>query len=302
MKGIGVSSQANALPRLLFLLLVLNITANSQTPAPDAQPGPSPTPTPSLEKQFLRNILSDQVAIWTSPFHMSGGDAKLVVPIGLATAGLIATDRRTANELGENGGSQTRMNISRQVSRLGEFYSTGGIAAAFYLVGVKNHDYRARETGILSAEALIDAGIVSTVIKEITQRPRPQVPDPNDDFFDGGVSFPSGHAITTFALATVIASEYHDHKAIQIAAYGYATAVSISRYTGRNHFLSDVLVGSALGYGIGRYVYKKHHIAETDLNNGQTKHGFMHSKWVPFASPIYSGRDHTYGLALAWGH
>ncbi len=302
MKGLGVSSQANALPSLFLLLLVLNITAYSQTTSPDAQPGPSPTPTPSLEKQFVRNILRDQVAIWTSPFHMSGGDMKLVVPIGLATAALIATDRRTANELTDNGGSQDLLRISHQVSHFGEFYSTGGIAAAFYLVGVKKHDYRARETGILGAEALIDAGIVVTVLKEITQRPRPNVPDPNDDFFDGGVSFPSGHAITTFALATVIASEYHDHKAVQIAAYGYATAVAISRYTGRNHFLSDVLVGSALGYGIGHYVYKKHHIAESDLTNGQTKHGFMHSKWVPFASPIYSGRDHTYGLALAWGH
>src|SRR6266478_4147240 len=134
MKGNSVSSQANALPCLLFLLLVLNITAYSQTPTPDAQPGPSPTPTPSLEKQFLRNILSDQVAIWTSPFHMTGGDAKLVVPIGLATAALIATDRGTANELGENGGSRSRERVSHRISRLGEFYSTGGIAAAFYLV------------------------------------------------------------------------------------------------------------------------------------------------------------------------
>jgi len=38
---------------------------------------------------------------------MSGGDMKLVVPIGRATAALIATDRRTANELTDNGGSQT---------------------------------------------------------------------------------------------------------------------------------------------------------------------------------------------------
>ena len=35
--------------------------------------------------------------------------------------------------------------------------------------------------------------------------------------------------------------------------------MGIARFTGRNHFLSDVLVGSALGYGIGRYVYKTYH-------------------------------------------
>jgi membrane-associated phospholipid phosphatase len=284
---------------LLILLFIFQSNSPGQTTSPDVQPSPSPAPTPSLEKQFLRNILHDQVSIWTSPFHMSSDDVMFVAPVGVATAALIATDRRSADELGENGGSQSRLRISHQVSRLGAFYTTGGIAGAFYLAGVAGHDYRARETGILSAEALIDAGIVSTVLKEVTQRPRPLVPDPKDDFFDGGNSFPSGHATSAWALATVIASEYHDHKGVQIAAYGIAAAVSVSRYTGRNHFLSDVLVGSALGYGVGRFVYRKHHIAETDR---LTKPETRHAKWIPFVAPLYSGSEHVYGVALSWSN
>ena len=231
---------------------------------------------------------------------MSRDDAKVVVPIGVATAALIATDRASADELGENGGSENRLRISRQVSRLGEFYTTGGIAATFYLAGRAKHDYRARETGLLSAEALIDAGIVSSVLKEITQRPRPPVPNPGADFFDSGNSFPSGHATSAWALATVVASEYHDHKAIQIAAYGLASAVSLSRYTGRNHFLSDVLVGSTLGYGVGRFVYKKHHIVQSDQQVSFSNPEGRHAKWIPFLSPLYSGRAHAYGVALNW--
>jgi membrane-associated phospholipid phosphatase len=287
---------------LLILLVLLQCASRGQALLPDAQPTPSPTATPSLERQFFRNVLHDQVEIWTAPFHMSSADAKFVAPIGVATAALIATDRRTADELGENGGSESRLRISRQVSRLGEVYTTGGIAAAFYLTGLAKHDYRARETGILSAEALLDAGIVSTVLKEVTQRPRPLVPDPKDDFFDGGNSFPSGHATSAWAVATVVANEYHDHKAIQIAAYGLASAVSLSRYTGRNHFLSDVLVGSALGYGVGHFVYKKHHLTDTDLQHGFAKPETRHARWIPFVSPIYSGRDHAYGVALAWSN
>lgn len=37
-----------------------------------------------------------------------------------------------------------------------------------------------------------------------------------------------------------------------------AAAVSVSRFTGRNHYPSDVLVGSALGYLIGHYVVRQH--------------------------------------------
>src|SRR6185312_13419517 len=41
--------------------------------------------------------------------------------------------------------------------------------------------------------------------------------------------------------------------------YGAAGAVSISRVTGRQHFPSDVVVGSTLGWLIGRQIYRAHH-------------------------------------------
>jgi membrane-associated phospholipid phosphatase len=299
MDRIGLSSLVRSLCTLTLLLLFSSV-GNSQTSTPDAQPQSSPKPTPSLEKEFFRNIVNDQVEIWTSPFHVSHEDAKFLAPIGLTTAALIATDRRSANVLGENGGSESRVRISLDVSRLGAAYTNIGIATTFYLGGLAAHNSRARETGLLGGEALIDATIVHTVLKQVTQRPRPLVPDPNDDFFDGGHSFPSGHATDTWALATVIASEYHDRKAVQVTAYALASAVSLSRYTGRAHFLSDVFVGSVVGYGIGRFVYKKHHVAESVNDNGQVKSAPEHAKWIPSVAPLYSGKDRTYGVALAW--
>jgi len=217
----------------------------------------------------------------------------------LTTAALIATDRRSAIELGEHGGNERRVKISLQLSRPGGAYASAGVAGTFYLVGVAKRDSRARETGILGGEALIDAKIVYSVLKQVTQRPRPLVPDPNDDFFDGGNSFPSGHATDAWALATVVASEYHDRKAVQVTAYALASAVSLSRYTGRVHFLSDVFVGSVIGYGIGRYVYKKHHVPEIgDETNPSSTRG--HTKWIPSVAPLYSRVNRTYGVALAW--
>ena len=189
-------------------------------------------------------------------FICSGRDARWLAPLGLGTAALIATDRSTGDEIGE---SHKQLNVSRIVSYAGSGYGAGGVAVTFYLVGRATHNDRARETGLLGAEALIDSAIVVTALKEITQRRRPTAAKARSDFFDGGSSFPSGHSIEAWSLATVIANEYHDHRLVQITAYGIAGAVSVARFTGHNHYLSDVLVGSAMGYGIGRYVYHAHH-------------------------------------------
>src|SRR6266446_4983795 len=49
---------------------------------------------------------------------------------------------------------------------------------------------------------------------------------------------------------------------VQVAAYAFAVAISVSRVTARQHFPSDVLVGGTLGYLIGGYVVR-HHSAES---------------------------------------
>jgi membrane-associated phospholipid phosphatase len=290
---------------VLMLLSAASVSAQSpQTgrTVPATQPSPTPEAksTPSPERRFFVNLLSDQRAIWTSPFKVGRGDAKWLAPLGLSTAVLFATDRRTAGEMAEGGDNQTRLRVSREISRGGSLYTTGGAAAAFYLVGRATGNERARETGLLGAEALIDSGIVVEALKVVSQRPRPHVDDASGEFFDGGNSFPSGHAISAWALATVVAHEYGRHRFIQIGAYGLATAVSVSRYTTRSHFLSDALVGSALGYGIGRYVYKKHHDPSLDTEGGVSKSSVFRSKLMPLVAPRFSPAERAYGLALAW--
>jgi membrane-associated phospholipid phosphatase len=281
---------------LLAILFSVSFSTQAQTPQPSPSPTPQTRATPTLEKQFFKNILSDQTAIWTSPFHLHGHDARWLLPLGLGTAGLIATDQSTGDEIAE---STRQLNASRIVSYAGSGYGVGSVALTFYLVGRAKHDDRARETGLLGAEALIDSAIVVTALKEITQRSRPLSGKSRSDFFDGGSSFPSGHSIATWSLATVIANEYHDRPLVQIAAYGIASAVSVARFTGEKHYLSDVLVGSAMGYGIGRYVYHAHHRKTTsDSDNEDESRGRSHA-W-PLIAPQYERRAREYGATLAW--
>jgi membrane-associated phospholipid phosphatase len=290
--------------RALFFVVILTFTNSGLAQTPSSTGRALPQPTPSQEKKFFVNILKDQRAIWTSPFHLHKSDSKWLAPIGFSTIALITTDRRTSGKLVEHGDNRTRLRISKDISQGGSLYATGGTAAVFYLIGRATHNARARETGLLGAEALIDSGIVVQVLKAVSQRQRPPVDDSSGEFFDGGSSFPSGHAISAWSLATVIAQEYgQDRPLVRVGVYGLATAVSISRYTGRNHFLSDVLVGSALGYGIGRYVYHKHHDVALDaLNEKQPDQNnrLSRSKVFPRIAPLYYPRAHLYGAMLAW--
>ena len=289
----------NVRPHCLFgmiqlaVLLATGLAVQAQTP-----PTPSPTPavraTPSLEREFFKNILRDQRAIWTAPFHVHRTDAKWMVPSGIGLMALITTDRMTGDEISE---FPRLVKPSKIISYAGSTYGVGAVAATFYLVGRTKNDTRARETGILSAEALVDSLLVVHALKGVTQRARPQTGRERSEFFDGGNSFPSGHSISAWSVATIIADEYHDHRAVQIAAYGIASAVSLARFTGGKHYLSDVLVGSALGYGIGKYVYHAHHRKNSyssDEDEGSRE--FRHL----VIAPTYDRRARQYGAGLTW--
>lgn len=288
------------LPLCLVFIIVLFGQAVAQiTPAaPTARP--QPTPRPKAEKNLVAKILRDQKGIWTAPFHFQQSDARWLAPLLLSTGALIVTDRRTSGALVTHGDNFTRLRISKDISYLGTVYATGGTAALFYITGRLKHDKRARETGLLAAEAFVDSGIVVLALKVASQRQRPTVDHSSGEFFVGGSAFPSGHAISAWSVATVIAEEYGPrHPAVRYGAYALATAVGIARYTGRTHFLSDVLLGSAMGYGIGRYVYHQHHDPALDLLN-EKKTSRVPWKLVPRISPLYSPRSHAYGAMLAW--
>ncbi|HEY0377134.1 MAG TPA: phosphatase PAP2 family protein [Pyrinomonadaceae bacterium] len=290
--------QCLAARRLLRVLLLLAATqfmtagARAQVVTPAPAPAPQASPAPSLERRFFKNFLGDQRAIWTLPLHLHKHDARWLVPLALSTAALVTTDPYSA-DLAER---RTRIKVSRDISYAGSPYGTAAIAGTFYLVGRAAHNARARETGLLGAEAILDGYVVSIGLKAATQRPRPRESDGRGEFFEGGRSFPSGHAISAWSLATVVAEEYKDRAVVRFGAYGFAALVSVARYTGRSHFLSDVLVGSAVGYGIGRYVYRKHH----DAGSGEAGDITTRSSLVPYVLPRYDRRAHSYGVTLAW--
>jgi membrane-associated phospholipid phosphatase len=230
-----------------------------------------------------KRILKDQAAIWKAPFKAKKEDAKWWLLFGGATGALLLADRHLTNGLPN---TADQLNVSSKVSRAGSAYVLFPAAGAFALTGVLTRNEKARETGMLGIQAMIDAQILVAGLKLVSGRQRPHESDGRVDFGDfGHGSFPSGHSISAFAPATVFSKQYGEHKWVPFAAYGAASAIAASRFTARKHFASDIMAGSALGYFIGRYVVRQHST----------------SWWKPRIAPQVSPASRSYGIGLAFG-
>jgi membrane-associated phospholipid phosphatase len=250
-------------------------------------PGDTERPKPLMRKLVV-NILLDQKEIWTSPFHMHASDAPWWIGFGGATAALVATDHRTSKLL-EN--SKGQVSWGNNISKIGATYTLIPLVAGFYGFGVFTDDPKAREVGVLGAEAMVDSLIVVSVLKPIAGRNRPNTVDDKGAFFDRGASFPSGHAIEVWSLASVISYEYGHTKIVPIVACALAGVVSAARFTAQQHFASDIVAGGAMGWFIGRYVWKTHQDHAIHPHEGLKAH-FM---------PQFQPSTRTYALGVTIG-
>jgi membrane-associated phospholipid phosphatase len=223
--------------------------------APQAQLAPDATPT---IRNLPRNFIRDQAGIWTSPFRIQAHDLKLLIPLGLVTGAAIVTDRRTLRDVVSLDPSFNNTNTNASNVMIGGFIAA---PVLMYGVGHFRDDDHARETGILGAEAILDGLVVEQGMKLIFWRERPYQDGGRGRFFQTSVgvdsSFPSSHSVLAWSTAAVIASEY-PNKLTQIGVYTAAAGVSFTRLMGQQHFPSDLIVGSAVGWLVGHYVYRHH--------------------------------------------
>ena len=240
-----------------------------------------------LGRKLLLNILLDQKEIFTSPFRMNRHNAKWWLLSAAVTGGLIAADRHIADSF-ENSDGQVRW--GGRISNIGASYTLIPIVAGSYAYGVWRDNAKAREIGVLGTEALLDGLIVAGILKEVTRRNRPDEREPGE-FWGDGRSFPSGHAIQVWSIASLLAHEYKNRPIVQITAYGLAGIVSASRIAARKHFASDVVTGATMGWFIGRYVYQTHmsHLAH------------QHSSLVPIVVPLIQPSLRSYGVTVLFG-
>ncbi|MGC2110578.1 MAG: capsule assembly Wzi family protein [Candidatus Korobacteraceae bacterium] len=287
---------------LLVSWIAAPLLAQQQAPAPptvqsqDNLPAPDGTVPHPNESKFFIHLAEDQKNIWTSPFHLKPDDAKWLVPVSGIATGLFVTDPQSSYAMRLD--NQHALNILSDAG----VASALGMTGAAYLWGHIAHNERARETGVLATEAIVNAIGVDYALKGITGRERPFPSNFQNVFFHGGTALPSDHAAVTWAFASVVAQEY-PHLVPELGAYGLALGVSLARAAADQHFLSDVFIGGVLGYQVGRQIYKQRHNPNIDDDlkivaeqTSAPRTGNLASVYVPLDNWVYPAMERLIGF------
>jgi PAP2 superfamily len=228
--------------------------------------------TDSTDDVTVRNaplhILHDQAAIWTSPAHLKISDLEWLVPLAAASGAAIATDQSAMRHVVSKNPSFNNTSVNASNAMIGGFIAT---PVALFGLGHLKKNPHASEAGILSGEAMIDGVVVEQGIKLMFWRERPALNDARGRFFQSGAgidsSFPSSHSVVAWSAAAVLAGEYPSRLG-RLLFYSAAAGVSVTRVMGQQHFPSDVLVGSAAGWLVGHYVFRKRHKYDPYMDDG----------------------------------
>jgi PAP2 superfamily len=221
-----------------------------------------------LVMRSVRRTLEDQKELYLTPFKPSNFKWDALVLGG--TAGLIAADRHIEKHIGT--AHYTFYQATSDVAIAGLGATLGGM----WIWGIKGDHPHAKETGALELETLVNTFLIYTPMQLLAARQRPGEGNGNGDFWKHhniNTSFPGGHAMFTFAMATVVSHEYSQWW-VQALAYSAATIVTVTRFTARDHWSSDMFIGSALGIGIGSHIFHAH--CNPELSDS-CKH---HVRWI----------------------
>jgi membrane-associated phospholipid phosphatase len=135
-------------------------------------------------------------------------NVRFLVPFAVAGA-LIPADRHI-----EPTPSTGTVNAARQISNVG-LIGTAATVGGLYIYGLKKHNEHAHEAGFLGTESFADSFVMKEFVNVISGRLRPEEGNGDGDFFVNhsfDSSFPSGHAMLTWSMATVLAEEYPSTK------------------------------------------------------------------------------------------
>src|SRR6266481_3337649 len=254
---------------------------------------------------LVGRFIGDQREIWTSPARLRFSDTEWLVPLSGVTAGLFVTDRDFSKHLSQN---PTTISHYKTLSNAGVGALVGG-AGGMWMLGHVSHNEHWSETGFLAGEAALNSLVAVESFKYSLRRERPYQGNGSGSFFQsGGTSFPSEHAAAAWSVAGVIAHEYPG-PFTKIMAYGLASLVSVSRVKARQHFPSDVVVGSVIGNLVAQDIYSRHHdfalgggewksISQLFRGDGNSSPANQGSPYVPLDSWIYPALDRLIGMGM----
>lgn len=133
-----------------------------------------------------------------------------------------------------------------------------GSIAVLYAYSLIDKNNEARNLSLRLAEATAYSTLINLSLKFLAGRSRPFHSESAYDFNPFKTnneqnSFASGHSTLAFAFSTVMAKEYENFF-WKFGWYSLAVLTATARVYNNQHWLSDILFGSAIGLFVGEFV------------------------------------------------
>jgi len=250
---------------------------------------------PYWRRNLFKRLAGDQKYLFTTWAREEVKNPWFSGPLLVAVAGATGSsangmDLTLQREIARDTVGQSH-GMAEAFSQLGNTETGVLFLGTSFLIAKFSHNERLMRTTSLSTEALINAGVYTSLLKRATRRTRPAADGLGQFFVESpqngqeSTSFPSGHASGAFAMATVFAAEYRHKKWVPWVAYGTAGMIALSRVQLGRHFPSDVIAGAMIGNSMGRMVLRR---------NGELP---VQRDWR--VEPIFEPRGGGVGLAYS---
>lgn len=199
-------------------------------------------------------------SIWRTALVGAGGAA-------IATVAAFPLDVPVARAFQSEGPQDSRL-LQNGAATFNAVGQPGVLLAsvAMYGAGRLSGQPHLTSIGAHATQAIVLSGSVTMLLKIVAGRQRPYVQAGNNTEFDllggrkgGRTSFPSGHTTAAFAFASAVSTDLHYWRpeVARVASpllYVGAAAVGAARMYDDRHWVSDVVLGAAIGTIVGRMV------------------------------------------------
>lgn len=191
----------------------------------------------------IARVLLNTGSVLARPFRPELTDAFIIIPAIIGTTIALNTDVQTYAAMRKlPNPKMLDKPLSHWVSYLGEGWVDATLFLALGLLGGRD----GQRVCIAGLQALAATGVASFIGKHIFRLERPSFDRTRQHWFsrEAADAMPSGHTMSAFATASVLAQEYPRFAPL---FYGLALWVGIARVQESTHWFSDVVVGAALG-------------------------------------------------------
>lgn len=227
-----------------------------------------------LSKKYLKSYWNSGLTVLSQPLHYDWKDWTVFGGVAAVTTLAFVYDDEIYDFVDGTFENEKWNTVSKCTDVFGEEYFILPSLALTYTIGAVGEDCRLKNMSLAALQSFVYAEVASAGLKVLSCRLRPSEVNSQQSMINSqqstvngqtwlgpfksfkSTSFPSGHAMRSFALATTVAGFYPEKKWVGLVSYSLATMTSLGRVVSKEHWASDVIVGAALGYFIGRGVVK----------------------------------------------